>query len=423
MEFLRITWITRHLTDIVASAGLCLSLSLTNFLSAQTGTALAVAPADAAEVRQEIQEVEGILPKLPDRGAALFLLAHDYAHLGDADKALSLLRECISLNEGFNPEGDPAFTPLRSNAEFQGLVEQVHLRYRAVQKARVAFTVPQKDLIPEGLAANPRSGTLYMGSLNLRKIIKISKTGDVSDLVKAHQYDIRPVCGIKVEKDDDTVWANTCADSGSGAELLHFDPAGKLLERFPAPSSGQHLFNDLVLRAGQAIYLTDSLANRAYRFNRNSHSLAEVPLCRPVYYPNGIALSDDGNLLYVADAFGIVELDLRNQSSHEVLPGPNNTVSGADGLYWYRNSLIAVQNSLGSSRIAQFQLSSDGVKVTATKILEYRSPLVALPTTGAILGSKFYFMSNTQVDNFKGEKILDSSKLEPVRIAVLTLGD
>ena len=36
---------------------------------------------------------------------------------------------------------------------------------------------------------------------------------------------------------------------------------------------------------------------------------------------------------------------------------------------------------------------------------------------------KFYFMSNTQVDNFKGEKIVDPSKLEPVRIAVLTLED
>lgn len=406
---------------IIKSAALSLFAAI--FLSAQAGPAPAVPPADAAEVKQETQQIEGILPKVPDRGAALFLLAHDYAHLGDADKALSLLRECISLDEGFDPEGDPTFDLLKSNTQFQTLVDRVHRRYPAVQKAQAAFTIQERDLIPEGLAADPRSGTLYLGSLNLRKIVKISRSGEVSDFVKTRQYDIRPICGLKVETGDGAVWANTCPDDGSGSELLHFDSAGKLIERFAAPSSGQHLFNDLALRGAHEIYLTDSLANRAYRFDRKSHSFAEVQLCRSVYYPNGIALSDDGNMLYVADAFGIVELDLRNQSSHEVLPGPSNTVSGADGLYWYRNSLIAVQNSLGSSRIAQFHLSPDGVRVTATAVLEYRSPLVTLPTTGAILGSKFYFMSNTQVDNFKGEKIVDSSKLEPVRIAVLALQD
>jgi DNA-binding beta-propeller fold protein YncE len=193
------------------------------------------------------------------------------------------------------------------------------------------------------------------------------------------------------------------------------------VEHFPPPSSGQHLFNDLVLRGVQEIYLTDSLANKTYRFDRKSHSFAEATLCRAVYYPNGIALSDDGNVLYVADAFGIVQLDLRNNSSHELVPGPANTVSGADGLYWYRNSLIAIQNSLGSSRVAQFHLSPDGIKVTTTTVVEYRSALVTLPTTGAILGSKFYFMSNTQVDNFKAERIVDPSKLEPIQISVVEI--
>jgi hypothetical protein len=48
-------------------------------------------------------------------------------------------------------------------------------------------------------------------------------------------------------------------------------------------------------------------------------------------------------------------------------------------------------------------------------------PLVTLPVTGTIVGSKFYFMSNTRVDNFKAEKILDSAKLAPVQISVVEL--
>jgi hypothetical protein len=59
--------------------------------------------------------------------------------------------------------------------------------------------------------------------------------------------------------------------------------------------------------------------------------------------------------------------------------------------------------------------------LTGTTILEYRSPAVTLPTTGAVDGSKFYFMSNTQVDNFKDGRIVDPEKLEAVRIAVSEL--
>jgi sugar lactone lactonase YvrE len=119
-----------------------------------------------------------------------------------------------------------------------------------------------------------------------------------------------------------------------GGELLHFDSPGKLAERFPPPTSGQHLFNDLVLRNHREIYITHSLKNRVYRFDRRSRTFAEPPLCRAMYYPNGIAFSDDGSLLYVADAFGVVQLDLRNNSTREVDAGAWNTLSGVDGLYW-----------------------------------------------------------------------------------------
>jgi hypothetical protein len=399
----------------------CLASFLRLYFAQQGKTVPATPPPDAPQVQQEIREIELTLAKLPDRGAALFLLAHDYAYLGNFEKASALLKECISLDEGFNPEGDAAFRPLKDSTEFQNLIEHVHQRYPAVHRARIAFTIPEKDLIPEGLAVNSTTGVLYVGSLHLRKIVRITKTGGISDFVRAAEYDLGPVCGIKVDPSDNNLWVNICPDSGVGAELVHLSTDAKLLGRFPPSTSGRHLFNDLVLRNDREIYLTDSLANRVYRFDRRSHTFAELAFPRELYYPNGIALSDDGELLYVADAFGILQVDLGNNSAREVNPGASNTVSGADGLYWYSNTLVAVQNSLGSCRIAQFHLSPEGLKVTATTVLEYRSPLVTLPTTGAIDSSKFYFLSNTQVDNFKAEKILNPTKLEPVHISVVAL--
>src|ERR1700732_4114450 len=59
------------------------------------------APGDPARLREEIKTLESLLPRLADRGAALYLLAHHYAHLGEYEKAKALLNECGSLDEGF----------------------------------------------------------------------------------------------------------------------------------------------------------------------------------------------------------------------------------------------------------------------------------------------------------------------------------
>jgi cytochrome c-type biogenesis protein CcmH/NrfG len=72
--------------------------------ASQQGSAAGSAQsADAQKVRAEIRAVENVLPKIPDRGAALFLLARRYAHLGELQKALALLKECVALDAGFDP--------------------------------------------------------------------------------------------------------------------------------------------------------------------------------------------------------------------------------------------------------------------------------------------------------------------------------
>jgi hypothetical protein len=104
-----------------------------------------------------------------------------------------------------------------------------------------------------------------------------------------------------------------------------------------------------------------------------------------------------------------------------VSSGMGNTLAGIDGLYWYKGDLIGVQYGTGSDRVAQWRLSSDGLHVTSTVVLEYRSQLVKFPTTGAILGHDFYYMANTGIDNLKDDHIVDPQKLEPIQIAVVHL--
>jgi hypothetical protein len=118
---------------------------------------------DGDRLHSQIQRIEAALPKISDRGAALFLEAKLYARVGDLPKALALLKEVVALDEGFDPSGSESLAPLRSNPEFQKLIEQVHQKHPPVHKARVAYTVQESDLFPEGLAYDPGRKSLLYG--------------------------------------------------------------------------------------------------------------------------------------------------------------------------------------------------------------------------------------------------------------------
>ena len=399
-----------YLLSIVATRVIC--------FAQQTPTPPNAVSPDNAMRRAEIQKVEESLAKITDRGAALFFLARRYAQIGDLDKALSLLKECIRLDQGFDPGDLRQFEALRSNSAFRAIVEEVRRRYPSVHRARVAFTVSENDLFPEGLSADANQRVFYMGSVK-QKIIKIGEDGKVSDFVTPGDYRFPDLNGIKVDPKDHGLWVASADDHNS--ELLHFNSQGKLLEHFPPPGGGRHALNDLVLHGSNEVYVTDTSAHEVYRFDLAKHTFTPLSFHRRVLYPNGIALSDNGRWLYVADILGVIQVDLTNNQTREVDPGKHSTLAGIDGLYWHKDSLVGVQYGNGPYRVARWRLSPDGLKVASTDVFEYRTPLISFPTTGAILGGKFYFIANTGIANYKDGKIADPSKLEPINIAAIQL--
>jgi hypothetical protein len=378
-------------------------------------------PVGADDSRVQIAAMEKLKDTLVDRGAVLYSLATERERLHETREALAELKECIGLQEGFNPESDAAFRAMATDKEFKDLVERARRDFPAVTQAHVAFETDEKDLVPEGLAYDTKNDVYYLSSLNRHKIVKISHEGRVSDFVPSDRYKLLPVLGIRMDPTDGSVWANSSEDERGRSELLHFDGEGKLLGRYAVKDQVRHEFNDLVLRKNGEVILTDSLSNHVYRFDRGAQKFSVLPTYRELAYPNGIALADDDNQIFIADNYGIVHVNLQSGASAEVNPGPRNTVSGADGLYWHKGSLIAVQNGIGAPRIAAFRLSKDGLQVTQTSVLENRSAFTVLPTTGALHGNDFYFIVNSQLDNLNNGHVMDITKLERVRIGVLRL--
>ena len=367
----------------------------------------AVAAEQVLRSRAELERLEHAWPQISDRGAALFARAKLYARLGDLAKSLASLKECIALDEGFDPDEYPPLDALRSFPEFRQLIEQVHRLHPPVHRADIAFTIPESDLFPEGLAFDSVRHVFYLGSMYRKKIIRTTESGRPVDFVKPDLYGLGPVGGVHVDPVDHGIWVATDPLGSTPSELVHFNPQGKLLERHAAPGPGPHDLNDLVIRSPREIYVSDTEGNVTYRFDRKSHEFSTLTFSRAQFYPNGITVSGDGNLLYIADEMGVLVFDLRNNAAHELDAGKGSTLAGIDGLYWYKNSLIGVQYGTGAFRLARFQLAEGGFQVSATDVLEYRSPLVKDPTTGTIVGKNFYFIANTGIYNLDEGKIID----------------
>jgi hypothetical protein len=375
-------------------------------------------PADAAEIRAQMTLAKNLLGKTPDRGAILYFLAVSHAMLRETLPALEQLQQCVALREGFDPSGDSAFAVFKTSSDFRHLIDQVHKDFPAVDESHVAFTTADKDIFPEGLEYDPGNDSFYLGGLYHPKILKIPHNGKVEEFVPPARYLLLPILGIHLDPLDGTIWSASSKEDEGKSELLHFDRAGTLLGRYPSEEGSKHEFNDLVVLRDGTVFLTDTLANEVYRFDPHAPRFTPLPVSRTLLFPNGIAASDDENYLYVADQLGVLRIDRKTAISTDVDPGPHNTMAGVDGLYWHKGTLIAVQNGIGTPRVVAFRLSPDGLHLAKTTVL---ANSLRTPTTGALRGDDFYFIVNSQSDNLNGAHILDVTRLQPVRIAVVHL--
>src|SRR4029078_7300292 len=147
-------------------------------------------------------------------------------------------------------------------------------------------------------------------SLAKHKIVAIAPDGAVRDFVPPGRDGLPLVLGMKVDGEGRSLWA--CTAEGDPAEgtnaarrsyLFRFDLAtGKTLGKIPSPERGKHLFNDLALASGGDAYLPNSEEGSVYRLRAAADAVEPHLPAGSFIYPNGIALSDDGRLLYIAHA-------------------------------------------------------------------------------------------------------------------------
>ncbi|MBJ6759958.1 SMP-30/gluconolactonase/LRE family protein [Myxococcaceae bacterium JPH2] len=327
------------------------------------------------------------------------------------------------------------FGPWSASAEFQAVAKRIAAREVVVARSQPLFTLAERDFLPEGIAWDARTGTFFVGSLRHRKVVAFGADGVARDFISEARDGLWSVLGIKVDTARRHLWLASRAgtmgkdipeaqrghtgifqyDLDSGALLRKVTWTGKL---------GEHLFNDLALHPNGDVYVSDTDAGQVHVLRAGSDAL--VPLVPPgtVVGANGLALSEDGARLYVADYRGLWWVDLASGRASPVQSPPGTTLGGIDGLIpqGEGGALVAIQNGLGRGRVLRLMLGSDPARVERVEVLETGNALFETPTTGVVAQGRFVYIANSHVREWVAEGHPPREPLSASQVLSLPLG-
>jgi DNA-binding beta-propeller fold protein YncE len=278
----------------------------------------------------------------------------------------------------------------------------------AQQKPEVVFRIPEKDLIPEGIAYDPVQKEFYLGSIQKKKIVRITSDGKVSDLIPSNGSGLIEVLGMKVQNQKLWVCNNSPEyDSVERISSVHiFDlKTRKVWKRYTLKDGKRHLFNDVVITSGGVGYVTDSEGRGIYRISTNADTVETFIPPGTIAYPNGIALTPDEQKIIVCTGggMGIISIDLQSKKIQSVAH-EKFLLIGMDGLYRFNNSLIAIQNVTFPESILELKCNADFTAVEKIIPRAVNIPEFDSPTTGVIVDNYLYFIANSQLLQIIGNK-------------------
>jgi hypothetical protein len=280
----------------------------------------------------------------------------------------------------------------------------------------VAFTLPDREMLPESLAWDPKTESFLVGSTRHGSILRVGKDGKVSPFIAPRSGGLWMVIGIKADLARRRLWVassaggnleNYSASGGRPAGLFCFDlDSGAPLGRHVLDEPGvEHFFNDLVVAANGDVYTTHMFGTgQVWRLEAVSGRFE--PFFRGAadfHNPNGIALAADGKHLYVAEDAGISRIDLVTAERRLLDADPGMKLGGVDGLYFHRGTLIGIQ----SHRVMRWRLDPTGTRVTSEDVLESEHPAFDTPTTGVFVDDWLYYIPNAQFDRFDKEGVVN----------------
>lgn len=260
----------------------------------------------------------------------------------------------------------------------------------AASRISAAYVLPGDRVYPEGIAADPRTGTMYAGSWKDGTVYRMRpghRTAEV--FLPAGADGRRTANGLKTDRAG-RLWVT---DSSSGVAV--YDARSRaLLARFVVPGDGARFVNDLAVAPDGAVYLTDSSRAVVYevtprdldaarggtgtlspRFDLSDvlepHEPADFTL-------NGIVVDPTGRFLLTDDMLGgdLYRLDLATGAIRKVALSGGD-MRNADGLELQEGRLWTANNV--DNVLTRWRVEPDGTRARLERTLADSS--LQVPTT------------------------------------------
>jgi DNA-binding beta-propeller fold protein YncE len=250
--------------------------------------------------------------------------------------------------------------------------------------AKQFAVLPDGVRFPEGIAANPKTEEIYVGTFDFgpsNKLLRFNKKGQ---LVAERDFGVTPLLGLRFNPWDKKIYiANVGALVGGASKIqrigadftdstpiedVAFIPSvGPPLERAVGnPDGSQDTIsfgsnapapNALTFDHHGNLYISDSFQGAIFRIDnpQNCATPCDVttfkhdPLLATAGFPpfgaNGLALSREGTQLFIANTGDdrILRLDLKTKEISVLA----ESINGADGIALYRGKFIVVAANQG----------------------------------------------------------------------------
>ena len=360
---------------------------------------------------------EELARRRPGEVFTLYNLACGQALNGRAEAAVRSLEDILAHRVASNLDADTDFDSIRQTEGYR----RVANRMAALRKDRVssgaalAFTIPEKGFVAEGVAWDPVTKAFFVSSVRHRRIVRIGRDGQVTDFVATGRDGLRSALGMRVDPKRRALWvASEVIPSMDGykkeepraAAVFEYDvDTGRLRKehRPPADAGDPPGFDDLTLAPDGSVFVNDGFSPRIWRIPPGGE--LEVFLASDAFGgTQGMAVSTDGRTLYVSDYRGLVAVDIASRRVTLIRVPPDLSLAGIDGLALSGRSLIAIQNGIIPHRVIRLDLASDGLTISRARILEMNHPDFDEPTLGVVVDGALYFSAGSQGQKFLNEK-------------------
>ncbi|MEP1096717.1 MAG: SMP-30/gluconolactonase/LRE family protein [Cyclobacteriaceae bacterium] len=273
------------------------------------------------------------------------------------------------------------------------------------------ITIKEKELIPEGITVG-EGGEIYLSNIYAKNITRSQPDGSGTEVIKTKYTG--EFHGVGITRVNSKLYQVGNKEEESVFQIIDIK-TGNLLESYVSTDSAPPFLNDLAVASDGKAYITDSNQNRI--FTVRNDSIVVFLESDEIQYPNGIALSDDEKFLFIASfekGIRIYNLDGKEFVNEE---DTSRLTMGIDGLKYYENSLIGIQNvsrNQENHSLVRFFLNPDGSDVVRLDTLFVNHPTFNIPTTFDINDGWLYCLANSQLEN------LDQETMELINTNELT---